>query len=194
MVQVVIGVGSNIEREKNICSALDQLQETFGELLISPVYQGMAEVSTELSTTLSAQPPGKQKNTQPSSVDGIYYNLVLAINTEIDVAEVKHILKAIEEKQGRERNAEAVTIDLDLLLYGDYLGELDGNAIPHHDITERAYVLRPLSDLLPAREHPVYAKSFSALWEEFTEDKRLQSVDFVWSNQLISSAACLPVI
>jgi len=203
MVQVVIGVGSNIEREKNICSALDQLQDAFGELLISPVYQGVAEISTlapsanvseEPSANLPEALSAKQKNTQSELMGGIYYNLVLVINTELDVTEVKHKLRAIEENQGRERNVKAVSIDLDLLLYGDFLGELDGNAIPHHDITERAYVLRPLSDLLPKQQHPVYAKSFSTLWEEFAEDKQLQSVDFVWSNQVLSSAVCLPVI
>lgn len=182
MAQVVIGVGSNIEREKNICSALDQLQEAFGELLISPVYQSAAET------------PAKKINTQSNLVDGIYYNLVLAAHTKFDVLEVKHTLRMIEEKQDRERNIEAVTIDLDLLLYGDYLGELDGNAIPHHDITACAYVLRPLSDLLPRRQHPIYAKTFITLWDEYAGDKQLQSVDFVWRDQLLSSAVCLPVV
>jgi len=183
MVQVVVGVGSNIEHEKNICSALDQLEAEFGGLLISPVYQSVAE-TIEHSV---AHKGITQK-------EWYYYNLVLVINADVDAEALRKCLKKIEENQKRQRDVDEVTIDLDLLLYGDWLGELEGNAIPHHDITERAYVLRPLSDLLPELQHPVYRKTLLDLWDEFAGKKNLQSVDFVWRNQLLSAAVCLPVI
>ena len=42
MLQIYLSLGSNIQPHKNICAALDALQETFGELDISSVYESEA--------------------------------------------------------------------------------------------------------------------------------------------------------
>ncbi|MFT6387728.1 MAG: 2-amino-4-hydroxy-6-hydroxymethyldihydropteridine diphosphokinase [Cellvibrionaceae bacterium] len=178
MVQAVIGVGSNVEREKNICSALDQLFILFGELSISPVYQSAASVESM----------SESKRNSSDQQESFYYNLVLAIETDKAILSLKHSLRAIEKNQERNRNVSAVTLDLDVLLYGDWIGELDSNAVPHQDITECAHVLRPLADLLPGSRHPIYNKKYYELWSEFSKNKTVNAVDFFWNDRVISSS------
>lgn len=193
MTQVVLGVGSNIEREKNICAALDELTKNVGDLAVSPVYQSVAEIKPALATTETIS--GGISATQGDSKDtDFYYNFVVAFDTELSAISIKALLEEIEVSLQRQRNTgitEIVTIDLDLLLYGDWVGELDGNAVPHHDITNYAYVLRPLADLLPRQEHPVYKKSFAELWAEFDKARELLPVDFVWDGCVVSQSGML---
>jgi 2-amino-4-hydroxy-6-hydroxymethyldihydropteridine diphosphokinase len=61
-------------------------------------------------------------------------------------------LQAIELRHGRERpfvNAPR-TLDLDLLLFGDQIVDLDRLVVPHPRLHQRAFVLRPLLELDPA--------------------------------------------
>ena len=177
MPEVVVAIGSNCEREKHINYALDSLTEKYDELLISPVYESEAQKPRDLTIT------GKP-----------YYNLVVGFSTNSSVVALKQSLCQIEAKCHRERQSERVTLDLDLLLYGDWVGQIDKAVIPHHDISQCAYVLRPLSDLLPEKLHPVHKQSYSALWKAFVIDTALCPIDFVWKNKVISVSVCLQSI
>jgi 2-amino-4-hydroxy-6-hydroxymethyldihydropteridine diphosphokinase len=179
MTKVIIAIGTNAEREKNICGALNALNLEFGSLSISPVYKSDAQQSDP-----------QQNNTESL----YYYNLVVAFNTDVSVAEIKRKLKVVEDQYGRERNVPQVTLDLDLLLYGDWVGEFENGVVPHHDIERCAYVLRPLADLFPEGRHPVYDTVYAELWERFEEKGALCPVDFVWKDNVISVSACLNMI
>ncbi len=147
MPQVVIAVGSNINHKKNIQQALNSLSNIFGRVLVSPVYK--------------SAPCDKE------SGDKYYLNLVAAVDSELSAEDFKASLRSIETQQLRERNTGVVTIDLDLLLYGDWIGELDGNNVPHDDIQQCEFVLCPLADLLPNAVHPVIGESYTRLWQVF---------------------------
>lgn len=177
MVQVVVGIGSNVDRESNISQSLNELSETFGTLKISPVYESL--------------PSEKKIQNSVRAEISSYYNLVVAFDTIFSALEIRNILKTIETKQNRIRNSDLVTLDLDLLLYGDWLGELVGNTIPHEEIQQCAYVLRPLSDLLPDTKHPETADKFSDMWLRFENKEQALPVDFVWNGRVISQS--LPV-
>ena len=99
-----------------------------------------------------------------------FINLVVRFETGEPLAKVLERLKAVEESCGRQHGAKKWaprTLDLDLLLYGDLVGQFPGATLPHADLTERAYVLGPLAELAPQHRHPVLGATFSALWEEF---------------------------
>ena len=177
MTEVVIAIGSNYERDSHIICALDSLEAEFGCLKISPVYESEAVQSVDAGATNHA-----------------YYNLVVSFKVSCSVFNLKEFLRKIEEDNNRERSGSIVTLDLDLLLYGDWVGALDNNAVPHHDISRCAYVLRPLADLLPQDIHPVYKKTYAELWKDFEEDAALYPVDFVWKDNVISVSACLQPI
>lgn len=51
------------------------------------------------------------------------------------------------------------TIDLDILFYGNEVIHTPRLKIPHPAIENRWFVLKPLSDLIPAFKHPVTGKT-----------------------------------
>jgi 2-amino-4-hydroxy-6-hydroxymethyldihydropteridine diphosphokinase len=175
MPEVVVSIGSNLNRSDNISQGLDLLEQQFGSLLLSPVYE-------------SASSSGSKN----------YYNLVACFSTGVTYEKLIAALKDIEQQCGRdrqgkqrhekereeEREEEKIALDLDLLLYGKEVSE----KLPHSDILEKAYVLRPLSELLPEKTHPLNQNKFQQLWECFEGERDLSPVDFVWRSQLISSA------
>lgn len=56
-------------------------------------------------------------------------------------------------------------IDLDILFYGDEVVREDHLEIPHPRLHERAFVLRPLSELASERIHPKLKKTVKELLE-----------------------------
>ena len=56
------------------------------------------------------------------------------------------------------------SLDLDLLLYGDAVFHDQGLDVPRREIFDHAYILKPLTDLLPEAHHPVTGESFADIW------------------------------
>jgi 2-amino-4-hydroxy-6-hydroxymethyldihydropteridine diphosphokinase len=153
--QVFLGLGSNCDRESHLRAALQQLRETFGVVRTSPVYT--SEHHDPLLSKLERQ---RYR----------YFNQVVEIDTDWPVAKLKERLCEIERCCGRIRGdttSLACPLDIDILLYGQVVGEVDGVRLPHVDVGRRAYVLRPLSQLAPKLRHPQTQQSFADLWREF---------------------------
>ena len=145
MARIVVSVGSNLERERNVKDALAALGKAFGELSRSPVYESAAY-----------------------GFDGPpFYNLVVVFVTPLDIRAVRTKIQAIENLQGREIGEDrsgSRSLDLDLLLYDDAVFHDQGLDVPRREIFEHAYILKPLADLLPAVRHPVTGESFADIW------------------------------
>jgi 2-amino-4-hydroxy-6-hydroxymethyldihydropteridine diphosphokinase len=85
-----------------------------------------------------------------------YLNAVVVLETALAPHALLSELQRIEEKHGRERphrNAPR-TLDLDLLLYGDRRIATPQLTVPHPRLHRRAFVLRPLLDVLPDTRIP----------------------------------------
>jgi 2-amino-4-hydroxy-6-hydroxymethyldihydropteridine diphosphokinase len=148
MPEVFLSIGSNIDREKHIPSALAALAGRFGPLTVSGIYEAEA-VGFE-------GPP--------------FHNLVVAFATELPAQEVATILTEIEEQHGRTRNCKKFssrTLDLDLLLYGDLVLREGKLNLPRAEITRYAFVLEPLAEIAPDRQHPVTSERYADLWARF---------------------------
>lgn len=162
MPRVFVGVGSNINRDESVRAGVADLREQYGELQLSSVYESEA-VGFE---------------------GDVFYNLVVAFDTEESIDEVVAVLSHIEEAHGRVRGGERFasrTLDLDLLLYGDMVASGEGYHVPRDEIPRYAFVLWPLSELAPGMLHPETGETFSAMWDAF--DKRNQSlvpITFKW--------------
>ncbi len=144
---VYLGLGSNVDREKNILLAVRELRKVFGELVLSPVYESAAV-----------------------GFDGSdFLNLVAGFETENDVGEVVQALREIEDGLGRDRSQPRFSprrIDLDILTYGELELDQPGIQIPRHEILQNAFVLRPLHDIAAEILHPVLKQSYGELWAE----------------------------
>lgn len=165
--RVYISIGSNIDRQQHIASALDALAEWFGDLIVSPVYESEA-------VGFTGSP---------------FYNLVVGVDTPLTVGELSRRFKQLEAENGRRREApkfSARTLDLDILTYDDTVGEVDGVELPRGEILKNAFVLWPLAEVAPDTLHPRCGKSYRQLWQDYASDQKLWPVDFTWQGRVIS--------
>ena len=151
MAQVFIGMGSSINRLESINACITSLKMEFGELRISPLYESEAV----------------------GFAGENFYNLVVELKTELTIHELITKLKMIEIQHGRAANAIKFaprTLDLDLLLY-DQLIDKNIN-LPRAEITENAFVLKPLAELAPCLKHPVLDETYQTLWANYPKEKQ----------------------
>jgi 2-amino-4-hydroxy-6-hydroxymethyldihydropteridine diphosphokinase len=140
MARVYIGLGANLgDREAAIRRALDVLDA-------DPAIDVVA-----VSTVRETDPVGYLD--QPRFLNG-----AAALETELPPRELLERLLAVEKELGRERAGGPRfgprTIDLDLLLYGEETIAEPGLTVPHPRLTERRFVLEPLSELDPSLALP----------------------------------------
>jgi len=169
MAQVYLSVGSNIDRDRNIASVLDVLAAKFGNLRVSSIYESEA-------VGFDGDP---------------FYNLVIGLNTEFSVGDLFEELRDIEFQHGRCRSGahfSSRTLDVDILVCDDKVGEIDGVKLPRDEILHNAFVLQPLAELVPDELHPTENKMYKQLWGEYDKSRqKLWTVDFVWRGERISS-------
>lgn len=114
------------------------------------VRQAAAEIA-QLRTTSSLRLSPLYR-TAPVDSDGPnYVNGVAKVQTTLAALELLRALQAIEQAHGRKRpyrNAPR-TLDLDILLFDDLVVDQPELTVPHPRMHERAFVLKPLSDLAP---------------------------------------------
>ena len=97
-----------------------------------------------------------------------YLNGVLSIETLYTPGELLEVLQGIEKAEARERKERwgPRTLDLDILLYEGRLMDTDKLTIPHKDMQNRDFVLKPLSQIAPYERHPVFNKAVVELLAE----------------------------
>ena len=82
-----------------------------------------------------------------------FVNAVIAMETELSARELLDALLQVEREFGRQRLAGVAngprTLDLDLLLLGDWVLQEPHLEIPHPRLAERAFVLVPLHEIAP---------------------------------------------
>ena len=80
-----------------------------------------------------------------------YLNAVVAIETNLDPSELLHRTQQIEELAERERKERwgPRTLDVDILLVGEWVIDIADLTIPHPRMWERGFVLAPLRDVAP---------------------------------------------
>lgn len=148
MADVYVAAGSNVEPERNLARALDEIERSFGELAISPAY----------------------RNPAVGFAGADFINLVVGFRTADSVSRVKQELERIETLCGRPRDAPkwaSRTMDLDILMYDQVVSDTPGLLLPRPDLLRRAFMLKPLADLAPGLRHPTQHRTIGELWAEF---------------------------
>ncbi|MCW3149575.1 2-amino-4-hydroxy-6-hydroxymethyldihydropteridine diphosphokinase [Stutzerimonas stutzeri] len=167
---VLLGLGSNIERESHLHAGLDALAELLVDMRCSPVFESLAVGY-------------KGEN---------FYNLVVAGNTDLPLTELDRRLKFIEADNGRYApDRKGLPLDIDVLLYDALVGDFNGLLLPRAEILRNAFVLWPLALLAPAVRHPVLGLSFDRLWRESRIEQSLWPVSFRWRGVELTAPALL---
>lgn len=101
-----------------------------------------------------------------------YLNGVIAIDTLYPPEVLLSRLQEIERAEARERKERwgPRTLDLDILLYEGVVMEEEKLTIPHRDMKNRDFVLRPLAQIAPYERHPVLGQSILELLEEVEQN------------------------
>jgi len=94
-----------------------------------------------------------------------FLNGVVAVDTLLAPGELLQVLHEIEANAGRERIVRwgPRTLDLDILFYDKLVYEDEELIIPHVDLQNRDFVLRPMVQLQPNFRHPVLGKTMQEL-------------------------------
>ncbi len=151
MAMIYLGLGSNIDPERNLKLGIEELGRRFGQLELSGVYQ---------SAAVGFEGPD-------------FWNLVVGCTTTLSPAEVHGEIEIIHEMAGRHRGEDRFSsrpLDIDLLLYDDRVIDEPPARLPRSDILEYSFVLRPLAELAPDLVHPVTGKTMAWHWETFDKE------------------------
>ncbi len=136
--QIIISIGSNIEKEKNLPLGVRILAKQCKLIAVSPIYETV--------------PVGliDQAN---------FFNAALLVETDLDPLQFKQrVLLPIEQQLNRVRTAEKNaprTIDLDISLVNDEIKDIDEkHHVPDPDLLKFPHVAVPIADLVPDMPHP----------------------------------------
>ncbi|TXR54177.1 2-amino-4-hydroxy-6-hydroxymethyldihydropteridine diphosphokinase [Reinekea thalattae] len=162
--RVALSLGSNMRRYFHLNAGLNALRAEFGALHCSPVYESAAV-----------------------GFDGSpFLNMAVVIETDLSLPELIHILKAIEDANGRDRSGPKFsprTLDIDVVTYGDECGVIDGIELPRPELFFNAFVTKPLADLIPQQQVPGRQQSFAELWHnEGNRSQALHRVEFQFTD------------
>jgi len=145
---IIILLGSNLgDRLANLQQAITSIASFSTILQQSNIYQTAAWGNTDQADFL---------------------NQAIEIQTNQTAENLMHALLAIESQMGRVRlqKWEPRIIDLDIIFYESAIHTTDFIQIPHPEMQNRAFVLKPLLDLIPNFEHPILKQTISQLWEK----------------------------
>ncbi len=148
MAVVYVGLGSNIDPEKNLQLGISELRDRYGELQISAVYR---------SEALGFEGDD-------------FLNLVAGFESDASPIEICETIEHIHNLSGRDRNGgkwESRPLDIDLLLYNDLVVDERSVRVPRKDVLEYSFVLRPMAELAPDLVHPVTGRTMLEHWQDF---------------------------
>jgi 2-amino-4-hydroxy-6-hydroxymethyldihydropteridine diphosphokinase len=145
-----LSLGSNVEAEENLASAVSALRARFGALVLSPVYRTGA---------IGFEGPD-------------FLNAAAIIESDLDAHALNDWLHALEDAHGRDRGGPRFgdrPLDIDIVFYDDLVTEGSGNLrLPRPEL-KHAFVLKPLVDIAPDFVDPGSSRSLSALWADSPE-------------------------
>lgn len=160
MSTILVAIGSNLAAP-NTASPLATCRAAVLELARLP--QCKLRALSRWYASAPVPPSG-----QPSYVNG-----VAALDGTADPAWLLRKLQAIERHFGRARSVPnaARTLDLDIVAMGRTVRDRPDPVLPHPRAHLRAFVLRPLADVVPGWVHPVLGQSVEELLNQVADQQ-----------------------
>lgn len=163
---VLLSIGSNSgDRRKNILAAAGLLEEEFGKLKKSSVYETAPFYESQKG----------QEN---------FFNCCVKFSSDLSPDEILKKTQAIEKKLGRKRpypNAER-SMDIDIIFISDDIIAEDHLTVPHPVMQDRRFVLKPLSDIAGSFEHPAIGLSVDDLLFECPDASSVSKIKGFWEE------------
>ena len=146
-----IGLGSNMGDK------WDNINEALKKMSLDDDIKVM-----EVSTLIETRPYGYEEQDD-------FLNGAVHITTLYSPSELLKCLSEFENLAGRKREIHwgPRTLDLDILFYDDIILDTRELTIPHFDMINRDFVLKPLNEIAPWLRHPVLNKTVAQLYDEF---------------------------
>lgn len=160
MNQTYLITGGNIgDRKINLERAASFIEKKIGHILkSSAIYETAAWGNTDQSS---------------------FYNQVHLVETGLPPEDLMKSILSIEKEMGRirtEKNAARI-IDIDILFYNNEIIETVSVVVPHKEIQNRKFVLKPLLELCPGFIHPLFHKTIAQLDAETMDTLEVRPVE-----------------
>jgi 2-amino-4-hydroxy-6-hydroxymethyldihydropteridine diphosphokinase len=155
---IVLLLGSNIgDRTKNLKTAIVQIERNIGSI-------------DKFSMTYNTKAVGFRGND--------FLNQIIVMNIDISPYVLLNKLQKIEINMGRtkktiNKNYASRIIDIDILLYDDWVISSPNLQIPHHQILSRQFVGNILKDTIPHHYHPLLSKQMQTLFNESNQKNKI---------------------
>ena len=129
---VYLALGSNLgDKDRNLQLALEKIAENIGTI-------------AALSSVHASEPWGY-------SSENRFLNQVIKVETELSPLELLKAIQAIERQMGRihtnSPGYEDRIIDIDIILYDDWVYQSEELTIPHPLYRQRPFVWEPLEEI-----------------------------------------------
>lgn len=145
-----ISVGSNIgDRRQFIMGAYDSLS----------LHPQVHRITS--SSVMETEPWGYTEQ-------DVFLNAVWRVSSSLEPHDLLDVLQSLECEAQRKRDIHwgPRTLDLDIILYDDVVMYEDDLIIPHIEMENREFVLKPLCEIAPYIKNPVNGKSIKQLLSE----------------------------
>ena len=124
-------VGSNIEPQENVKKGINLIKE---------------------SNEIKLEAVSSEHISKAVGMDGDnFLSLVLRCTTKLDFIDIVSLLKNIEVLCGRTRDPNNKftprTLDLDIIIWKDFEGFIDGYELPDPDINKYEFIQKPLAEI-----------------------------------------------
>ena len=150
-VPVVITIGSNIEKERNVPEAIRLLRRAPNVTI------------TQVSRIFESVSIGGPEDAPE------FFNAAVVVSTDLSYEQLRDVTRAVEDELGRVRTDDPNaprTADLDIVYYDDLVGEHGGKMIPDPDVLTEAHVALPIADAAPDLVHPIDGRTASEIAEQ----------------------------
>ena len=147
---VYLGLGTNLgDKEQNLRMSVKKIEARIG-------------IVVSLSAFYATAPWGFFS-------ENSFLNAAVCVETTLLPLQVLEETQRIERELGRtEKSVNGLyadrLIDIDLLLYDDRVMDAERLILPHPLMTERRFVIEPLSEIAPDVVHPVLHKTMKELF------------------------------
>lgn len=157
MVDLVLHLGSNLGNSAAMLqNAIELLEIEFGKCLVqSQIYKSAAWGVKD----------------QPD-----FLNQAIVCQTNISPEECLRKIKDIELKLGRKMRSRWTEreIDIDIIFYGNQVVKQKNLEIPHKEMTNRMFVLKPLNEVIPDFVHPVLGQTVTQLLDKTKDTLKVE--------------------